>query len=137
MNKHIKNPLGAPTPDPQGSDPRRGKRRFNPMWIYLSAVLILLMLFFLPSEQPTNSKEVGWTEFQQLLRKEVATKVEVNQTKGVAVATINPKKVGLVYSEQELQNLEQRGFPFRITQTQYKVKCVPPSVDRFDEFVEK
>ena len=76
MNKHIKNPLGAPTPDPQGSDPRRGKRRFNPMWIYLSAVLILLMLFFLPSEQPTNSKEVGWTEFQQLLRKEVATKVE-------------------------------------------------------------
>ena len=137
MNKHIKNPLGAPTPNPQGSDPRRGKRRFNPMWIYLSAVLILLMLFFLPSEQPTNNKEVGWTEFQQLLRKEVATKVEVNRTKGVAVATLNPKKVGLVYSEQELQNLEQRGFPFRITQTQYKVKCVPPSVDRFDEFVEK
>ncbi len=137
MNKHIKNPLGAPTPNPQGSDPRRGKRRFNPMWIYLSAVLILLMLFFLPSEQPTNNKEVGWTEFQQLLRKEVATKVEVNRTKGVAVATLNPKKVGLVYSEQELQNLEQRGFPFRMVQAKYQVKCIPPSVDRFDEFVEK
>ena len=107
------------------------------MWIYLSAVLILLMLFFLPSEQPTNNKEVGWTEFQQLLRKEVATKVEVNRTKGVAVATLNPKKVGLVYSEQELQNLEQRGFPFRMVQAKYQVKCIPPSVDRFDEFVEK
>ena len=107
------------------------------MWIYLSAVLILLMLFFLPSEQPTNNKEVGWTEFQQLLRKEVATKVEVNRTKGIAIATLDPKKVGLVYSEQELQNLEQRGFPFRMVQTKYQVKCVPPSVDRFDEFVEK
>ena len=107
------------------------------MWIYLSAVLILLMLFFLPSEQPTNNKEVGWTEFQQLLRKEVATKVEVNRTKGVAVATLNPKKVGLVYSEQELQNLEQRGFPFRMVQAKNQVKCIPPSVDRFDEFVEK
>ena len=137
MNKHIKNPLGTPTPNPQGSDPRRGKRRFNPMWLYLSAILILGMLFFLPSEQPTNNKEVDWTEFQQLLRKEVATKVEVNRTKGVAVATLNPKKVGMVYSEQELQNLEQRGFPFRITKVQYQVKCMPPSVDRFDEFIEK
>ena len=137
MNKHIRRPLGTPSPNPQGSDPRRGKRRFNPMWIYLSAVLILLMLFFLPSEQPTNNKEVGWTEFQQLLRKEVATKVEVNRTKGIAIATLDPKKVGLVYSEQELQNLEQRGFPFRMVQTKYQVKCVPPSVDRFDEFVEK
>lgn len=137
MNKHIRRPLGTPSPNPQGSDPRPGKRRFNPMWIYLSAVLILLMLFFLPSEQPTNNKEVGWTEFQQLLRKEVATKVEVNRTKGIAIATLDPKKVGLVYSEQELQNLEQRGFPFRMVQTKYQVKCVPPSVDRFDEFVEK
>lgn len=137
MNKHIKNPLGTPTPNPQGSDPRRGKRRFNPMWLYLSAILILGMLFFLPSEQPTNNKEVDWTEFQQLLRKEVATKVEVNRTKGVAVATLNPKKVSMVYSEQELQNLEQRSFPFSITKAQYQVKCTLPSVDRFDEFVQR
>ncbi|MDY3111231.1 MAG: ATP-dependent zinc metalloprotease FtsH [Porphyromonas sp.] len=137
MNKHIKNPLGTPTPNPQGSDPRRGKRRFNPMWLYLSTIFILAILFFLPSEQPTNNKEVDWTEFQQLLRKEVATKVEVNRTKGVAVATLNPKKVSMVYSEQELQNLEQRGFPFRITKVQYQVKCMPPSVDRFDEFIER
>ena len=121
MNKHIKNPLGTPTPNPQGSDPRRGKRRFNPMWLYLSTIFILAILFFLPSEQPTNNKEVDWTEFQRLLRKEVATKVEVNRTKGVAVATLNPKKVGMVYSEQELQNLEQRSFPFSITKAQYQV----------------
>lgn len=107
------------------------------MWLYLSVILILGLLLFLPSDQPTNSKVVDWTEFQRLLRKEVITKVNVNQTKGVAVATVNPKKLGQVYSEQELQNMERRSFPFQMSRTKYQVRCNPPSIDRLDEFVEK
>lgn len=126
---------GIPSSSPQGSNPSGGKRRFNPLWIYLSTALILILLLFVKPEQSAY-KEMGWTEFQELLRKGAATKVTVNRTNGVAIATINPKKKHLAYSNQELENMERGNFSMLpVTQTQYLIKCNIPTIDVFEQFV--
>lgn len=108
--------------------PNKGNKpkmfRFNLYWMY---GLIFLMLFALYiTNGSSSSKEIGWTEFQTLVRENAFDKMTVFNKKNILEATVKPDKVDLVFKEND----GKLGTSPRIF-----VKI--PSADKFSDFFDK
>src|SRR3712207_2648446 len=128
MNNRRKSPIPPPVPKPNG-----GKRRFIPIWLYLSIALGLLLLLLTKQEQ--SMKTVSWTEFQTINRSGAVEYITVNRSSSTAMAKINPKMLDSVFTKQELRQLDR--MPMTSSSTEYLVKTEIPSVDHFAEFVDQ
>lgn len=124
-----KNNIG---PKPQQPMRGKGKRIFNPFWIYVLFTLVLLSLLFLKPTSP--SKKLSWNEFKDLAAKNVFNSITVNRSDYMAVAEIKPEKLSLVYSRQEMRQNER--FRFNRQGIETTVSTQIPSIDKFTEFID-
>lgn len=102
-----------------------GGFKFNLYWMYGLILLMLLGLYM--TNSPTSSKEVGWTEFQKLMKENVFGKMVVYNQKNMVEATVKPGKADLVFkNHSELP-----------TGTGMMVYVKIPSADKFSDFYDK
>jgi len=100
------------------------KGRNGLYWLYGIILVVLMWLFW--TNNYSDAKELGWTEFQQLARDDVFDKMEVFNKKNLLEATVKNDKRHIVFKE----NLDQVG-------SNPKVYVKIPSSDRFSEFYDK
>lgn len=94
--------------------------RFNLTWMY-ALIFIMLVALYLTNDS-SGSKEMGWTEFQGLLRQNAFKEMVVYNKKNLLEATVKPDKLGLVFkADSNKVNAAQKVF----------VKI--PSADKFSE----
>ncbi len=118
--------------NPKGKDNKQVNFKFNLGWIYILIVIVLLGIFF-NSDQSGNSKELGWSEFQQLARENKFSEMVVYNRKSVVTATVKPQYVSEIFKDTVQ------------TPTYFKPKAgekssvvvVIPSPDRFSDFYDR
>jgi cell division protease FtsH len=108
---------------PKNSKP---KFRFNPYLIYGLIITVLIGLFMMNDFSTT--KEIGWTEFQQLAKENAFEKLVVFNKKNVLEATVKNNKRQLVFKDRD--EAEQAGLS-------PKVYVKIPSADKFSDFYDK
>lgn len=107
--------------------PKNNKQKmfkFNLYWMYGLIFMMLVALYM--TNDSSNSKELGWTEFQKLAQENVFDKMVVYNKKNVVEATIKNGKAGLVFKN----DTARKG----VTPTIF-VKI--PSADKFSDFYDK
>lgn len=108
--------------------PNKGNKpkmiRFNLYWMYGLIFLMLLALYI--TNGSSSSKEIGWTEFQTLLKDNAFDKMTVFNKKNILEATVRQDKINLVFKEND----GKLGASPRIF-----VKI--PSADKFSDFFDK
>lgn len=98
--------------------------RFNLTWMY-GLIFIMLVALYLTNDS-SGSKEMGWTEFQGLLRQNAFKEMVVYNKKNLLEATVKPDKLGLVFkADSSKVNAAQKIF----------VKI--PSADKFSDFYDQ
>lgn len=98
--------------------------RFNLTWMY-GLIFIMLVALYLTNDS-SGSKEMGWTEFQGLLRQNAFKEMVVYNKKNLLEATVKPDKLGLVFkADSNKVNAAQKVF----------VKI--PSADKFSDFYDQ
>ncbi|MCC8171845.1 MAG: ATP-dependent zinc metalloprotease FtsH [Parabacteroides sp.] len=98
--------------------------RFNLTWMY-GLIFIMLVALYLTNDS-SGSKEMGWTEFQGLLRQNAFKEMVVYNKKNLLEATVKPDKLGLVFkADSSKVNAAQKVF----------VKI--PSADKFSDFYDQ
>jgi len=100
------------------------KVRISVYWLYGIILVVLMGLFW--TNNNSEVKELGWTEFQQLAKEDVFQKMEVFNKKNVLEATVKNEHKHVVFKE----NLDKLG-------TNPKVYVKIPSPDKFSEFYDK
>lgn len=106
------------------------KKKFSPSWIYLPILLILLsMLFF---REGSNSKEVSWDEFKQIVTTGAVDRIVVKRQENLATAHIKPTMLDRAFTKQELRKYEQSVGAS--SNRKYEITCIIPSVDKFSDF---
>ena len=100
------------------------KVRVSVYWLY--AIVFLILMGLLWSNNSSDAKELGWTEFQQLAKEDVFLKMEVFNKKNLLEATVKNDRKHIVFKE----NLDKIG-------SNPKVYVKIPSPDRFSEFYDK
>ena len=100
------------------------KTRLSVYWIYGIILVVLMGLFW--TNNSSDIKELGWTEFQQLAKDDVFDKIEVSNKKNLLEATVKNDRKHVVFKE----NLDQLG-------SNPKVFVKIPSPDKFAEFYDK
>lgn len=98
--------------------------RFNLYWMYGLIFLMLIALYV--TNTSSASKEIGWTEFQNLVRENAFDKMTVYNKKNILEASVKPGKLSLVFKN----DTSKLGVSPRII-----VKI--PSSDKFSEFFDK
>ena len=109
------------------NSPKNNKQkmfRFNLYWMY-GLIFAMLVILFMTNDS-SNSKELGWTEFQKLAKENVFEKMVVFNKKNVVEATVKSDKVGLVFKGKN----ESAGT---VAVTYIKI----PSADKFSDFYDK
>lgn len=107
---------------PKSNKPKMFK--FNLYWMYGLIFMMLVALYM--TNDSSNSKELGWTEFQKLAQENVFEKMVVYNKKNVVEATIKSGKAGLVFKN----DTTRQGF---IPKVFVKI----PSADKFSDFYDK
>ncbi|MDR3262074.1 MAG: ATP-dependent zinc metalloprotease FtsH [Tannerella sp.] len=108
------------------NNPQKKKFRFSPYFIYGIIFMVLIGLFMMNDFSTT--KEIGWTEFQQLAQDDIFEKMVVYNKKNLLEAIVrNDKKEPVFKSKEEA---EQAGVSPKIY-----VKI--PSADKFSDFYDK
>lgn len=98
--------------------------RFNLTWMY-GLIFIMLVALYITNDS-SGSKEMGWTEFQGLLRQNAFKEMVVYNKKNLLEATVKPDKLGLVFkADSSKVNAAQKIF----------VKI--PSADKFSDFYDQ
>ncbi|MDR0796534.1 MAG: ATP-dependent zinc metalloprotease FtsH [Tannerella sp.] len=100
------------------------KGRLSIYWIY--GIILVVLMALLWTNNTTEEKELGWTEFQQLAREDVFQKMEVFNKKNLLEATVKNEMKHIVFKE----NLDKLG-------SNPKVYVKIPSSDKFSEFYDK
>jgi len=100
------------------------KVRISVYWLYGIILVILMGLFW--TNNSSDVKELGWTEFQQLAREDVFQRMEVFNKKNILEATVKTDRKQVVFKE----NLDRLG-------SNPKIVVKIPSSDRFSEFYDK
>ena len=109
---------------PKNDNGNKPKFRFNLYWMY-GFVFIALMGLYLMNDF-SASKELGWTEFQQLAADDVFDKIIVHNRKNLLEATVKADHRRRVFTREE--------EPF---DTEAKVYVKIPSADKFSDFYDK
>jgi len=84
--------------NPKGKDNKQVNFKFNLGWIYVLIMIVLLGIFF-NTDRSGNSKEIGWSEFQQLAKENKFSEMVVYNRKNVVVATIKPQYVSEIFKD--------------------------------------
>ena len=101
------------------------KPGFNMWWIYAIIFIPLIALYWF--NDTTTTKEVGWTEFQQMLRDDVFDDMVVFNKKNIVEATIKKDKYNVVF-KNDAEKAAELGI---------KVVVKIPSADKFSDLYEK
>ena len=101
------------------------KPGFNMWWIYAIIFIPLIALYWF--NDTTTTKEVGWTEFQQMLRDDVFEDMVVFNKKNIVEATIKKDKYNVVF-KNDAEKAAELGI---------KVVVKIPSADKFSDLYEK
>ncbi|MDR2913536.1 MAG: ATP-dependent metallopeptidase FtsH/Yme1/Tma family protein, partial [Tannerella sp.] len=112
-NNYQKNPNGNKKPG------------FNLWWIY-ALIFIPLIALYLVNDSSTV-KEIGWTEFQQMVRNDVFEDMVVYNKKNVVEATVKKDRYKDVF-KQDAEKASELGA---------KVMVKIPSADKFSDFYDK
>jgi cell division protease FtsH len=99
------------------------KLRINPYLVYGIIFMILMGLYLM--NDFSSTKELGWTEFQQLAQKDVFEKMLVFNKKNLVEATVKNDKRESVFKTHD--EMEQAGLS-------PKVYVKIPSPDKFSDF---
>ena len=84
---------------PKNDNGNKPKFRFNLYWMY-GFVFIALMGLYLMNDF-SASKELGWTEFQQLAADDVFDKIIVHNRKNLLEATVKADHRRRVFTREE------------------------------------
>ena len=98
--------------------------RFNLYWMYGLIFMMLIALYL--TNDSSASKELGWTEFQQLAQENVFDKMVVYNKKNLVEATVKSGQKGLVFKSDS-----------SALGTNPKVYVKIPSADKFSDFYDK
>jgi cell division protease FtsH len=121
-NKNTQNNNDGNYPkNPNGSK----KSNFNLWWIYALIFIPLITLYLVNNS--SSVKEIGWTEFQQMVRDDIFDEIEVFNKKNVLEATVKKDKYAVVF-KQDASKAEELGT---------KVLVKIPSADKFSDFYDK
>ncbi|MCL2649947.1 MAG: ATP-dependent zinc metalloprotease FtsH [Candidatus Azobacteroides sp.] len=107
--------------------------KFNLKWLYLLIVLILLSILF-TNNNVGNSKEIGWTEFQRLVKENKFSEITVYNRKNTAVAKVKAQYVSQIFTD----TVKQVPSYFKTKpNAESTVSAVVPSPDKFSDFYDK
>ena len=109
---------------PKSDNGNKPKFRFSLYWMY-GIVFVALMGLYLMNDFST-SKELGWTEFQQLAADDVFDKIIVHNRKNLLEATVKADYRKRIFAREE--------EPF---DAEAKVYVKIPSADKFSDFYDK
>ena len=112
-NNYQKNPNGNKKPG------------INMWWIYALIFIPMIALYLL--NDSSNVKEIGWTEFQQMVRDDVFEEMTVLNKKNVVEATVKKDRYKDVFKQDAEKALEYGS----------KILVKIPSADKFSDFYEK
>ncbi|HCC52526.1 MAG TPA: cell division protein FtsH [Porphyromonadaceae bacterium] len=101
------------------------KSSFSLWWIYALIFIPLITLYLV--NDSSSAKEIGWTEFQQMVRDDVFDEMVVFNKKNVLEATVKKDKYQEVF-KQDASKAEELGA---------KVLVKIPSADKFSDFYDK
>ncbi|MDH8701897.1 cell division protease FtsH [Dysgonomonadaceae bacterium PH5-43] len=109
----------------------KNSMKFGMNWVYLIIFIMLGVIFFTNRDTSTN-KEIDWTEFQQLLKKNSFTELNVNLDNYTVTAKIKPE------FKKEIMGADSVESPYPMLKAQEpSVSVVIPSPDRFSDFYDK
>ena len=108
--------------NPGGGNKKSG---FNLWWIYAAIFVPIIALYML--NDTSTVKEVGWTEFQQMVRDDVFENMEVINKKNLVEATVKKDRYNEVFKQDAAKAAEAK--------TKIVVKI--PSADKFSDFYDK
>jgi cell division protease FtsH len=101
------------------------KSGFNLWWIYALIFIPLITLYLV--NDSSSIKEIGWTEFQQMMRNDVFDEMVVFNKKNILEATVKKDRYPEVFKQDAAKALEQG----------IKVRVKIPSADKFSDFYDK
>ncbi|MDH6534517.1 ATP-dependent metallopeptidase FtsH/Yme1/Tma family protein [Parabacteroides sp. 52] len=117
----MENKNNIPNKTPKSNKPKMF--RFNLYWMY--AIIFIILATLLYTSDDSTSRELGWTEFQQLTKEDVFEKMVVYNKKNMVEATVKPGKKALVF----------KGDTSKLG-TMPKAYTKIPSPDKFTDFFE-
>ncbi len=126
--------------NPENNNPKGGNNKpmifkFNPKWFYLLIGLVLLVMLF-TNDNSLNNKEIGWTEFQQLVKENKFSEITVYHRKSTAIAKVKPEYVSEIFSDTVKKTPSYFNRPETIT-GESTVSAIVPSSDKFSDFYDK
>ncbi|MDR0743202.1 MAG: ATP-dependent zinc metalloprotease FtsH [Tannerella sp.] len=121
-NKNTQNNNNGNYPKNQNGNK---KSNFSLWWIYALIFIPLITLYLV--NDSSSVKEIGWTEFQQMVRDDVFDEMMVFNKKNVLEATVKKDKYQKVF-KQDASKAEELGA---------KVLVKIPSADKFSDFYDK
>ena len=101
------------------------KSGFNLWWIYALIFIPLITIYIF--NDSSSMKEIGWTEFQQMMREDVFDEIVVLNKKNILEATVKKDKYREVFKQDAAKAAEQN----------VKVAVKIPSADKFSDFYDK
>lgn len=121
----MENNNNSNTPNTPNNGNKQKMFRFNFYWMY-GLILVMLVALYM-SNDTTNTKELGWTEFQKLTKDNAFEEMVVFNKKNVVEATVKSDKVAEVFTD----NMPQPGT------VAPKVYIKIPSADKFSDFYDQ
>jgi cell division protease FtsH len=109
---------------PQKNDKSNKVFRFNIYWMYGVILVMLAALYF--TGNTSTTKEMGWTEFQQLAQENTFDKLLVFNKRNTLEATVRSGRLGVVFKTDTAQLGDAP-----------KVIVKIPSADKFSDFYDK
>ena len=106
--------------------PNRGKKPSTGLWWIYALIIIPLLYIYVFRDSP-SPRDIGWTEFQKLLRDDVFENMQVYNKKSQLLATVKNDKYVEVFQEDAVKAKELK----------LKVIVKIPSADKFFEIFEK
>ncbi|MCL1938356.1 MAG: ATP-dependent zinc metalloprotease FtsH [Candidatus Azobacteroides sp.] len=105
--------------------------KFGVNWMYFLILLMLGAIFFI-NRDPSNNRNVNWSEFQRLMQDNSFSELSVNLNDNKVIAKIKPEKVNIILGTDSLV----RPNPL-LGNPEATVTVTIPSADRFSDFYEK
>jgi cell division protease FtsH len=105
--------------------------KFGVSWMYFLILLMLIVIFFV-NRDPSNSRNIDWSEFQRLTQENSFSELIVNLNDNKVTAKIKPEKVKAILGTDSLERQ-----PFSLSNPEATITVTIPSADRFSDFYDK
>ncbi|GBU07879.1 ATP-dependent zinc metalloprotease FtsH [Bacteroidales bacterium] len=108
--------------------------KFNLNWIYLLIIAMLFGIYLTNNQAVVNTKEINWTEFQELTKENSFSKITVYNKKSTVTALLKPEFVSTHFKEdaEDSKKVKQKAGP-----SEYTLTTRAPSSDRFSDFYDR